>query len=248
MPDDAWTPPAASSHEPPEPSSSSGPSRDGGGASGEPLAYRLGEMLRGLASGGGAAKVMSASHVIYEAGGKRVLSEAAKHAVRSAAESSATRAIGLVSGPLFQPIAALAQREGAAAVLSPAAVVATGAKAGVKTGAAALAKTAGRQASVLAAREVLKGAGKAAGIGFVVDGAVASFEAVVAVREGSSDRATAMKYVAKEATTGALATGAGVLLGAGLVALTGGIAAPVVFAVSAAGSIGAKRVLRRLVR
>ena len=82
----------------------------------------------------------------------------------------------------------------------------------------------------------------------MIDGAVASFEAIVAVRNGSSDKKTAVKHVAKEATTGAIARGAGVLLGAGLVALTGGIAAPVVFAVGALGSIGTKRLLRRLVR
>ena len=58
------------------------------------------------------------------------------------------------------------------------------------------------------------------------------------------DRNEAVKHVAKEATTGAIATGAGVLLGTGLVVLTGGVAAPVAFAVGAIGSIGAKRVLK----
>ena len=96
-----------------------------------------------------------------------------------------------------------------------------------------------------AGKEILKGASKAAGLGLVIDGAVASVEAVVAVRSGSMDRKSAAEYVAKEAATGAVATGAGVLLGAGLVALTGGVAAPVVFAVGAIGSIGTKRLLRR---
>ena len=97
----------------------------------------------------------------------------------------------------------------------------------------------------MAAKQVLKGAGKAAGIGFVIDGAVAGFEAIVALRNGSTDRKTAIRHVATEATTGAIATGTGVLIGASLVALTGGIAAPVVFAVGAVGSIGTKRLLRR---
>lgn len=114
---------------------------------------------------------------------------------------------------------------------------------------AALAPTAARAVSVQvarsAARPVLRGASRAAAIGFVVDGAVAGIEAVIAVRNGTTDRDTAMRHVAKEAASGAVATGAGVLAGAALVALTGGIAAPVVFAVSAAGSIGAKRVVRR---
>jgi hypothetical protein len=106
-----------------------------------------------------------------------------------------------------------------------------------------------RSAAPIAARaagkQILKGAGKAAGIGLVIDGALASVEAVSAVRGGAMDRKQAVTYVATEAATGAVATGAGVLLGAGLVALTGGIAAPVVFATSALGAIGAKRLLRR---
>ncbi len=115
------------------------------------------------------------------------------------------------------------------------------------TAAREVARSVGANAVRVAGKELLKGAGKAAGIGFLFDGAVAGFEAVVAVRNGSSDRASAVKHVAKEATTGAVATGAGVLLGAGLVALTGGVAAPVVFAVGAIGSIGAKQLLRRVI-
>jgi hypothetical protein len=99
----------------------------------------------------------------------------------------------------------------------------------------------------LAARRIATGAGKAAGIGFVLDGAIATVEGVIAVRNGSMDVDGAMKHVAKEATTGAVATGAGVLLGAGLVALTGGVAAPVAFAVGAVGAIGTKRALLRWV-
>lgn len=60
------------------------------------------------------------------------------------------------------------------------------------------------------------------------------------------DTRGAATYVAKEAATGAIATGAGVLLGAGFVALTGAMAAPVVFAVGALGSIGMKKLLRRV--
>ena len=81
----------------------------------------------------------------------------------------------------------------------------------------------------------------------MVDGAFATVESVVRVRAGTMDKNEAVSHVVKEAATGAAATGAGVLLGAGLVALTGGVAAPVVFAVGALGSIGAKRALRRWV-
>jgi hypothetical protein len=53
-------------------------------------------------------------------------------------------------------------------------------------------------------------------------------------------RTEAAAYVAREATTGAAATAAGTASAALLVALTGGMAAPAVFVVAAATSVGAK--------
>lgn len=95
----------------------------------------------------------------------------------------------------------------------------------------------------VALREIARGTGRAAGIGFVLDAGLATVTAVRSVRAGTMDTKAAARHVALEGATGAVATGAGVLLGAGLVALTGGIAAPVVFAVGALGSTGVKRVL-----
>ena len=149
--------------------------------------------------------------------------------VRSVAEKGAESALAMAAGPLLGPASMLAKK--------PIAMLAQSAKA-ARTVAPIAARTAGR--------ELLKGAGKAAGVGFVIDGAVAGVEAAVAVRNGSMTQGRAMRYVAKEAVTGAVATGAGVLLGASLVALTGGMAAPVVFAVGALGAIGTKRLLRRV--
>jgi hypothetical protein len=210
-------------------------------------AVTIADSLRAALAGGEAAKLVASSAALFEAGGKHVLSASTQKAVREVAQRGASRAIAMATGPVLEgaaelagkPLAALGTKAGAAMGLKSS-VAATATK--------ELAKGAGKEAIRAAGREVLKGAGKAAGIGFVLDGAVAGFEAVVAVRNGSSDKKTAAKYVAKEATTGAIATGAGVLLGAGLVALTGGIAAPVVFAVGAVGSIGTKRLLRRLVK
>lgn len=189
----------------------------------------VGNALRAVIAGNGASKVITSSLALFEAGGKHVLDEGAKSLVRSAAEKGAESALAVAAGPLLGPASVIAKKPIAMLAQSPKAARAV---------APIAARTAGR--------ELLKGAGKAAGVGFVIDGAVAGVEAVVAVRNGSMNQESAVKYVAKEAATGAVATGAGVLLGASLVALTGGVAAPVVFAVGALGSIGTKRLLRRL--
>ncbi len=200
----------------------------------------IADSLRAAIAGGEAARLLGTSARFFEAGGKNVLSAGAQKVVREVAERGASGAILMATAPVLETATGLAKgMNGAKAVL----------KLGSKSSrGATLALGAGKQAMRAASKEILKGAGKAAGIGFLIDGAVASLEAVIAVRNGSSDKTTAVKYVAKEATTGAMATGAGVLLGATLVALTGGVAAPVVFAVGAVGSIGTKRLLRRWVK
>ena len=189
----------------------------------------IGDALRSVISGAGAARAIASSVTLFEAGGKLLLDEGARSALRSAAEKGAESALALAAGPLIGPATMLAKR--------PVAMLANAGRA---------ARAVGPHAVRIAGKEILKGAGKAAGVGLLIDGAVAGVEAAVAVRNGSMDRSRAAKHVAKEAATGAVATGAGVLLGAGLVALTGGMAAPVVFAVGAIGSIGTKRLLRRL--
>jgi hypothetical protein len=206
-------------------------------ASGTFDAVGVGDSLRAAIAGGEAARVLASSTALFEAGGKLVLSAAAKHAVREVAERGAASAIAVATGPVLgslttKPLLTLSAKALGAPVASATRQVALGV---------------GKQALRAASKEILKGAGKAAGIGFVLDGAIATYEAVIAVRNGSSDKKTAVKHVAKEATTGAIATGTGVLLGVGLVALTGGIGAPVVFAVGALSSIGTKRLLRRVV-
>jgi hypothetical protein len=186
---------------------------------------RVGEALRAAVAGGHAAKLIGSATAIFQAGGNKLLSAAAQSTLRTAVEKGAEKAIATATGAFALP-----------AELSPRKLIGSGARATT-----AVVKGGAR----VAVREIAKGTGKAAGIGFVVDGAVATVEGVVAVRAGTMDRNEAMKHVAKEATTGAIATGAGVLLATGLVALTGGVAAPVVFAVGAVGSIGTKRVLRK---
>jgi hypothetical protein len=221
----------------------------------------LADTLRAALAGAEAAKLLAASLRLFEGGGRHVLSATAQRAVREVAERGASRALAIAAGPVLESAAALGAPTLVAAAgrelvkgASSEAVRAAGAEvaraAGAEVARAAgkqVARAAGGQLARAAGAQVLRGAGKAAGVGFLLDGAIAGFEAVVAVRNGSSDRASAVKHVAREATTGALATGAGVLLGAGLVALTGGVATPVVFAVGAVGSLAAKQVLRRVV-
>lgn len=189
----------------------------------------IGDALRAVIAGGGAARVLSSSVALFEAGGKLLLDEGTRSAVRSVAERGAESALALAAGPLLGPTSLLAKK--------PIAMLSNAGKA---------ARTIGPVVARSAGKELLKGAGRAAGIGLMIDGAVAGVEAAVAVHRGEMEKKEAVTYVAKEAATGAVATGAGVLLGASLVVLTGGVAAPVVFAVGALGSIGTKRLLRRL--
>lgn len=196
-----------------------------------PSPRRVSDALSAAIAGSGAARLVSASLALFEAGGKLLLDEGTKRAVRGVAERAAESTLAMVTGPLIGPVGALArppraliaQASGAARALGPVAVRAAGA-------------------------EILKGATRAAGIGLAIDGAIASVEAAAAVRRGTLDRRGAASYVAKEAAAGAVATGTGVLVGAGFVVLTGGAATPVVFAVGALGSIGARRALRRFTR
>ena len=213
----------------------------------DPAIVNITDSLRAALAGGEAARLIATSAALFEAGGKHVLSAGAKHAVREVAERGAARAIAMTTGPILESAGSLAAKPLLAMTAKAGAALGMEQTAGVAAS-SAVARGIGKQAMRMAGKQVLKGAGKAAGIGFVIDGAVAGVEAIIAVRNGSTDKKTAAIHVAKEATTGALATGAGVLLGASLVALTGGIGAPVVFAVGALGSIGAKRLLRRVVK
>lgn len=197
---------------------------------------RFVDTLRGTLAGNAAVKVASSAMTLFEAGGKKLLSATTRAAIRSAAEKGTARALAVTTSPLLEVASAI---PGVAKPVEAAKSLAATSAEGVTVRAAT------GQLARSAAREVLRGAGRAAAIGFVVDGAFAGVEAIAAVRNGSADRDAAVRHVAKEAASGAVATGAGVLVGAGLVALTGGIAAPVVFAASAAGSIGVKRMVRR---
>lgn len=187
----------------------------------------VGDAVGAMIAGGSAARVMSASAALFDAGGRALLDERTKRLVRNTAQRGAERAFGSAAAPLLGPAttarlpAMIAEAVEVASATRPLAVRA-------------------------AANEVLKGAARAGGFGFAIDGAIATLEALSAVRDGSMDRRGAAMHIARRGFAGGASTGAGALLGVSVVALTGRVAAPVVFAVAAFGAMTAKRLLRRL--
>jgi hypothetical protein len=215
-------------------------------------------VIQACVAGAGSVAVRLSAESLFEAGGKLLLAEGAKLALRQAVAGTAR---GLFHAAVPAGLGELAH-EGvrrlttAAEALSGAASGAgSGATSGVALGAAEAASTslastgfvASRQLAMTASKQILKGAGKAAGVGLVVDGVFGGIQAASAYRKGEMTGRQAAVHVVREASTGAVATGFGVAVAAGLVAVTGGLGAPVVFAVGAGSSIGAKQLLRRLV-
>ncbi|WP_437780571.1 hypothetical protein [Sorangium sp. So ce1097] len=211
--------------------------------------------ILGSIAGSGAVAVRGAAEALFSAAGKGLLDEGAREGLRRAMVENTTAVVdtfapGLALGPQATAAAKIIADQGgkqAGALVAREAARQAGQAALADGASAAAARALAREAMKTAGREVLKGAGKAAGIGFVIDGAFGAYEGVTAYRRGEMTRKGALTHAAQEASTGAVATGAGVLLAAGLVAVTGGAAAPVVFAVGAGGAIGAKQILRRLV-
>jgi hypothetical protein len=94
-----------------------------------------------------------------------------------------------------------------------------------------------------AGRQLLRGVTRAAGAGALIDGGWALVQGIRAVQRGAMTRRQATAHVVREASTGAAATAAGTAAAALVVTLTGGVAAPAVFVVGAAASLGAKMAL-----
>jgi hypothetical protein len=179
------------------------------------------DALRGTVAGTQGRAARYAAQALFEAGGRGVLPAPVQSAVRVAVEREASRvlaAVGLLES----------------GATSTARILEGGA---VRSVAAQTARAAGRQ--------ILRSVGAAAGAGAMIDGGWALIHAVRAVRCGTMTRREGAAHVAREATTGAAATAAGATAAVLLVALTGGVAAPAVFLVGAAASVGAKAGLDR---
>jgi hypothetical protein len=173
------------------------------------------DAVRGAVAGSAGASVRAAAEALFDAGGKRVLPAVVQRAVRSAVERQASK---LLTGAGLLETASTAGRLVERNTTRN--VLLHGARA--------------------AGRQVFRTVGAAAAVGALVDGGWATVEAVKGVRAGAMTEQEAVVHVAREAGTGALATAAGTAAAAFLVAMTGGIAAPALFAVAAVTSIGAK--------
>jgi hypothetical protein len=176
--------------------------------------FRVGRIdaLRAAAAGSRAVALRIAAKALFEAGGRKVLPAAAQRAVRGAVEREASRLLGAVG---------IAERA-------------------LEGGAAPAAMSAASMTARQAGRLVARGIGAAAAAGAIFDGGWALVRSLRKMRAGTMTGKEAAIEVAREAGTGAAATAAGTATAALLVAVTGGIAAPAVFVVAAAASMGAK--------
>jgi hypothetical protein len=110
-----------------------------------------------------------------------------------------------------------------------------------------LAGDAARAATARAAgAQILRTATRAGAIGLVVDAIFSAVEGVLAYQRGEMTGEQACERVLVEASTGAAATSAGVLLAACAVTLTGGLPARVLMAIGAGGAVAAKLGLSHL--
>jgi hypothetical protein len=240
------------------------------------------DAIRANVAGSQAVAVHVAAEQLFHAGGKELLAEGSRQAVRELAERSAKATLAVIAPQAFlavpKAVATAAEAAGAAAstagstlgtAASTAGSVASAAASAAESVAGAAASAAetvtsaaqaitraiggeaapliAREVTKTAAKEVLKGVGRAAGIGFVIDGVFGGVKAALAYKNGEMTRKEAAIHTGKEAATGALATGAGVALVAGLVAVTGAVTAPLAFVVAAGAAIGTKHGLRRLI-
>lgn len=210
------------------------------------------DTILGSVAGSGAVAVREAAEMLFAMGGRKLLSEGTRAGLRSAVVKNSTLIVDALAPGLSHGAREASKLVAEQGVQQTGALVVEASakragRAALTRGVPAAATALAEETAKAAGREVLKGAGKAAGIGFVIDGAIGAYEGISAVRRGEMTRNDAIAHTAKEASTGAVATGVGVLLAAGLVAVTGGVAAPVAFAVGAGGAIGAKHLLCRLV-
>jgi hypothetical protein len=181
------------------------------------------EVVRASIAGGESVAVRAAAETLFEAGGKKVLSEGTQRFGREVLTRMTEKA--LAGAPALLGRAARAARP----VLG-------------REGA----KTLGREAAKAAGKEIAKGAGRAAGLGLVLDGAIGAYEGVTAYREGTKTAREAVVHAGTEAGTGALASAGGVLAAAAMVALVGGLGAPVVFGIGAVTTVSLKLGMRSL--
>ena len=184
----------------------------------------------GAIAGQAALGVQEAAQALYVAGGQRLLHAGVQAGVQRLCTRGALDTVTLLAPTLL--IAGAAEASSAAAVPSTLLAVAS----------------ATAQTARAAAGQVLRGALRAGGIGLVVDGAVGAVSGLWAYHRGAMTGKQACVHTATEAGTGAVSTATGVALAAGVIALTGGLAAPTVLAIGAGGALATKLGLTRLLQ
>jgi hypothetical protein len=170
--------------------------------------------------------VKGAAEVLFAAGGKNVLNEAAQQGVREVVEKATSQAITELGHITMKELT-----EGISTALSTTVVSEI-----TKT----VGETVTREAAKAAGREVVKGVGRATALGFVVDGAFGAAESSIAYAKGDMTLKEVSIHTAKEAGTGAVASGAGLMLAAGVVALTGPVSVPALTIIAGGGAIVTK--------
>jgi len=184
-------------------------------------------LIMGTIAAQAALGTQAAAQALYEAGGKDLLAGAVQHAVRRACTRSAVDVVNVLAPTLL-----LDGVVGATAV-PPALRQLT-----ASTVAAGTARAAGGQ--------VLRGAARVGGVGLLIDGAFGAFTGLRAYRRGTMTGKQAALHTVTEAGTGAVSSATGVALAAGVIALTGALAAPAVMAIGAGGALMTKLGLGRL--
>jgi hypothetical protein len=174
------------------------------------------DAARSALAGAQGVSTRAAANVLFEAGGHTILPATVQTAVRGAVEHEATRW-------MLQAGIAGARGGAAPAVLENAAA---------RVVAVTTVEAAGRQ--------IVRALGVSAVVGAAIDGGWALVAATKRVREGTMSRRQAALHVVREAGTGAAAVALGAAASTTLVALTGGVAAPALFAFGAAAAFGAK--------
>ena len=189
-------------------------------------------LIMGTIAAQGALGAQVAAQALYEAGGKRVLAEAVQSAVRKACTRGALDVVSVMAPTIL--IEGVSETTAAAmpSVLRQL-TVATG-------------KAAAGETARMAGKQILRGAVRVGGVGMLIDGAFGVVAGIRGYRGGTMTGKQAALHTATEAGTGAVSSATGVALAAGVIALTGTLAAPAVIAIGAGGALATKLGLGRL--
>jgi hypothetical protein len=188
--------------------------------------------LRAMAIGRPVATAAAAAEALFHGGGKELLHEAPRMALRATVEKAASQVAAGSAPALVAQAARFAAQEAQAVAGGPG------------NGAAAMVQVArgGARGAMVrgAAKAVARSMGRAAGVGGALDGALGAVKAYGLLRRGTIDRKGAAKLVAVEGATGAASAALGVGAVAAVVALTGPIGFSAALLVAGATSAGSK--------